>query len=289
MARRIPEYLEGLFDFAGTFPPAAMQAEVALDAYRKHCSGHEGELVNSLAWSVQNLSQIPAGSRIEVSAIGRPSTDWDSWQSAREADAKDLNQFLIDHPESDVLTYEFRCPDTVPIEKIVEASKSLGKECDLYLEIGWDHLESIAVIAEQDWCQVKLRTGGATAQSFPTSEQVARAIQLCLDVEVGFKLTAGLHEPVAHLDSELGAFHHGFLNILVATSLHFHQDLTLSEMAAILNNADEGQWTWGENGVRCGDFASSSEELQVARSFLTTIGSCSISEPYQGLIRLEAW
>ena len=79
---------------------------------------------------------------------------------------------------------------------------------------GW--LAALDELAARE-IHLKFRTGGASADLFPTSAQLAVCIEAALDRELPFKCTAGLHNAVRHRDEETGFEHHGFLNVLLAT------------------------------------------------------------------------
>src|SRR5690606_4638017 len=74
---------------------------------------------------------------------------------------------------------------------------------------------ALDVLAEYD-LRAKLRTGGATADAVPTERELADFLDACLDRQLPFKLTAGLHHPVRHTDAASGLEQHGFLNVLAA-------------------------------------------------------------------------
>ena len=63
---------------------------------------------------------------------------------------------------------------------------------------GWRRSTSVAARS----CRLKFRTGGVTADAFPTEAEVAAWIAAALDRELPFKCTAGLHNAVRHRDAE---------------------------------------------------------------------------------------
>src|SRR5437879_10977610 len=63
----------------------------------------------------------------------------------------------------------------------------------------------------------KLRTGGVTADAFPTSEQIAQALVTPVTHQVPIKFTAGLHHPLRTFRDDVPTNMHGFLNFLGAT------------------------------------------------------------------------
>ncbi len=60
---------------------------------------------------------------------------------------------------------------------------------------------------------LKLRTGGLTADAFPTPGALAAGIAAAHAARVPFKATAGLHHPVRMYRDEVGGVMHGFLNV----------------------------------------------------------------------------
>lgn len=120
--------------------------------------------------------------------------------------------------------------------------------------------------------RLKFRTGGLDAAGFPHAHALARWIDAALDRETPFKCTAGLHHAVRHT-GEGGLEHHGFLNVLVATRRAF-DGAPLDEVVATLEER--------EATVLVADAG----ELDRARRWFTSFGSCSVSEPLDDLLAL---
>ena len=81
----------------------------------------------------------------------------------------------------------------------------------------------------------KLRTGGVTADAFPTGAQIARALVAAVRHRVPIKFTAGLHHPVRLFHESVGTKMHGFLNVLGAGVLaaeHRWSEAQTQEMLA---------------------------------------------------------
>ena len=85
--------------------------------------------------------------------------------------------------------------------------------------------QTIALIAEHNSDEdtptfgYKLRTGGVTADAFPTSAQIARALVTAATHQLPIKFTAGLHHPIRQFRDEVKTKMHGFLNVLGAAVL----------------------------------------------------------------------
>jgi hypothetical protein len=285
-------FLENIIDYAGIFPPAALPASESLANYQSFRNGPENWILGSLAWSCSTLSDlanlVTPNDEIELALIGRPSTGWDTWQDARLQDVEDVNLILEKCPGVAAATYESRLEDLSRIGDALNSLRSLGKETDIYIELPWDQPldDALAEIATQEWARVKFRTGGKTKDAYPSPSQLAGVIKQCIDLEIEFKLTAGLHEPIAHIDESNGAFAHGFLNVLMATSAAYQDDASVEDISAILSASDVSQWSI-KNGLSYASKSLSEEDLNNARSFFGSFGSCSISDPLEGLQRLQ--
>jgi hypothetical protein len=284
-------YLENIIDYAGTFPPAALAAAESVNSYRNYRQGDERWIVGSLAWACSSLNAltplVKEGDEFELALIGRPSTSWESWLDAREQDIQDINKALEAAPGLAAATYESKVADLSKISESLGSLRILSRDIDIYVELPWDEPieEALAEIAAQEWARVKFRTGGATKEAYPTPEQLANVIKQCVDLEVEFKLTAGLHEPIAHIDESNGAFAHGFLNVMMATAIAFEDDASVREMAEVLASADPSLWGI-KKGLSFDGKVLDEDGLNNARSFFGSFGSCSVSEPLQGLQRL---
>jgi hypothetical protein len=123
--------------------------------------------------------------------------------------------------------------------------------------------------------RLKWRTGGTSADLFPSSPDLAAAIDAALDRELPFKATAGLHAAVRHRDPETGFEHHGFLNVLVATRAALDGDdvvpaLEEHDAAAVLARLEQ----------------LGSETLARTRRWFASFGCCGVQDPLEDLVAL---
>lgn len=284
-------YLENIIDYAGTFPPAALAPAESVNQYRGYRKSCDGWIVGSLAWSCSALDAltplVKSEDEFELALIGRPSNSWDTWLDAREQDIQDINKALESAPGLAAATYESKIADLSKITESLGSLRILSRDIDIYVELPWDEpLEDVlAEIAAQEWARVKFRTGGAAKEAYPTPDQLANVIKQCVDLEVEFKLTAGLHEPIAHIDESNGAFAHGFLNVMMATAIAFQDDASQREIADVLSSSDASLWSV-KKGLSFDGKTLDEDALNNARSFFGSFGSCSVDEPLQGLQRL---
>ena len=84
----------------------------------------------------------------------------------------------------------------------------------------------------------KLRTGGVTADAFPTSAQIARALVTAATHQLPIKFTAGLHHPIRQFRDEVKTKMHGFLNVLGAAVLAAEHRWDADQAVMMLEDED---------------------------------------------------
>jgi hypothetical protein len=148
--------------------------------------------------------------------------------------------------------------------------------CLAYVEIprvaGWQDALDVVTSYQRG---AKLRTGGTSAEMFPSVAEVAAFVTACVERATPFKCTAGLHNAVRHRDPRTGFEHHGFLNILLAT----HAALTGGDAAAVLDERS------GEVLAEAARRIAPADAYR-ARALFAGYGSCDIAEPVADLTAL---
>jgi hypothetical protein len=137
---------------------------------------------------------------------------------------------------------------------------------------GW--LAALDELAARE-IHLKFRTGGASADVFPTAAQLAVCIEAALDRELPFKCTAGLHNAVRHTDPETGFEHHGFLNVLLATRLAFDGGAT-ADVTTLLDDHYPNDLV----------ALARTSDLAGVRRWFRSFGSCSVAEALDDLLGL---
>ena len=122
---------------------------------------------------------------------------------------------------------------------------------------------------------LKVRCGGLTADAFPAVEQLGFFLQFCVDNDIPFKATAGLHHAVRHFDPSLGVDRHGFLNLVLAVCEAVEQ----RDPVPVLRTSDVGSLVRLARAVP-------EETAERARQLLVSYGSCSTSTPIEDLTTL---
>lgn len=133
-------------------------------------------------------------------------------------------------------------------------------------------------LADQRGYRAKLRTGGMSAQAFPSEDLLAGCLVALAGRRLPFKCTAGLHHAVRCTDEADGLEQHGFLNVMLAVRAAA-ADADVGQVATILGERDPAAVS---AGVRALDAATAAE----IRWLFTSFGTCSTSEPITDLIGL---
>src|SRR3954447_8119369 len=234
----VPALFRHLVDDAAMFPPGNLPMAEAVTAHRAHLTSPYAELVGPFVCTDQALMDVAAEAarsgdgplRVSVVIAGgaggiEPAIRWGDR-------SKDVEVTAVEVPlrgEDDLSRNALR---------VVRACDDCLDEETAYVEIGLDGAweRALDVVADAGYA-AKLRTGGLDAALFPSEGQVAAFITACLDREVAFKCTAGLHNAVRHTAADTGFEHHGFLNVLLATRASL-DGASQDELAAVLADRD---------------------------------------------------
>ena len=141
--------------------------------------------------------------------------------------------------------------------------------------------------------RAKVRTGGVTANAFPSAKQLARLIKRCVERRVAFKATAGLHHPLRaeypltyDAGAELGTMF-GFLNVFLAAALA-RGGASEADLVPLLEERDPASVKFGDDGVEWRGKVIDAATLRLARTRVaTSFGSCSLREPIDDLKALR--
>ena len=289
-SRGIPPLFTRLVDDAALFPPARLPLPEALAAHRTHDRAWYSTLVGPFLCSDANLPDLctalgdspvplppdgaagvwdlPVGLIITggAGAIG-PAVTWAARADRVQIAAVEV--LVRDEP-----------PLARGVARIALAVDHAGVADDVpvFVEIprtgDWE--SALDAVAEAGY-NAKLRTGGVVAEAFPSEREVAGFVLACLDREVPFKCTAGLHRAVRHTSAD-GFEQLGFLNLLLATRAGL-DGCRAGDLADLLTERDTAAVV---EQVRALDDAAAASCRRWCRSF----GSCSVSEPLDDLVRL---
>lgn len=279
--------LDGLMDYAGLFPPAALPMDAAVRNYATYRRGAERAMLARFVLPAARLEEFVR----EASAYRSDGSAWRLSVLAGASDAATVDAFNREHGSRWIVdTIEAKAAS--PSE--VAALASAFADYTVYVEIpvGDSLRELVAEIAATK-LRAKIRTGGVTADAFPPPEAVLRFLDECLRANVPFKATAGLHHPLRGEyrltyapDAPQGTMY-GFLNVFLAATL-LHAGHSPSALAGLLEERDASAIVVDESGIAWRGLRADSAQLARARAaFAGSFGSCSFEEPVQDLAALQ--
>jgi hypothetical protein len=281
-----------LVDYAGLFPPAALDMRAAIANYAKDSESAEAWMLGRFITPVARLEEFE---RAAKKYLMRPQPWRLSVLAGTDltADLMAINEFNRRHALIDAL--EIKAGRIEEIERIQHAVRASSEELAIYIEIPYtsDPQELIAAIGATG-ARAKARTGGLTPEAFPSAGQIARFIGACASERVPFKATAGLHHPLrsAHrltYDHESASgLMHGFLNVFLAAAW-IYAGMSEDQAVALLEEQQSSALQFDEDGVVWRNRRLANEEIAKARQALAiAFGSCSFLEPVEDL-RALGW
>lgn len=281
--------MAGVVDYAGLFPPAALDMPRAVANYAEYLASPDAWALGRFVVPVARLGELADAKRALV-AVGAP------WQLAAlagsdlAADVERIGAFNAGHRDAVVDTIESRMASAEEIARLAP----LARGYDLFVEVpvAGDPLPLLRAVRDAG-AKAKIRTGGVTADAFPTSEQVARFLAACVSLGVPCKATAGLHHPIRAAyrltyapDAPSGTMF-GFLNVFLAAAF-LRAGASEGEARAILSATDPADFAFDDGGVAWRGRRLTTEALREARSDVAlSFGSCSFREPIDDLQALE--
>ncbi len=167
----------------------------------------------------------------------------------------------------------------------IESKRVINTGKATYCEVPVEQLEAV----KRTGSFAKIRTGGITPASIPSVDTVSAFIEKCADLHLPFKATAGLHHairgvhPLSYEPGAPRAAMHGFLNVFLAAAFACHGERNVD---AILAEEDPDAFRFTENDVHWRDRSLNTQQLDTARQFAHSFGSCSFEEPVNDLISL---
>jgi hypothetical protein len=287
-----------LIDYAGLFPPAEL---TMAEAVKNYAAYHQSEHNWMLGRFIVPASRLDEFEQAAPEYWPRDGEDG-FWKlsvlggSNLEADIAQVNRFSRRHIVGEgakvmIDTIEFKVATINAIEAAMRVMHPT-LTCFIEIPIGDDPRELIKAIGAEGGF-AKVRTGGVTAEAFPSAENLARFIAICAEEDVGFKATAGLHHPLRSVNRLTykpdgpSALMHGFLNVFLAAA--FAQNgMDSQQLIELLEETSPAAFRFESGSVYWLDEMLDVGHLRNARNlFAFAFGSCSFTEPVEDLQRLN--
>ncbi|MEU7585973.1 hypothetical protein AB0A95_06695 [Micromonospora sp. NPDC049230] len=280
MSTQVPVLLDGLVDDAAVFPPGSAALPDALAAHRQHRAAWYADLVGPLLIPASTVTAgqlsalVDPGEGLVIGLIGDTGIgNLPLALSCLAPDGVTARQVEVAVAKRG----EDPLPGVAELLRLIDAMPGVeAVYAELPLTFGLMGALDALTAARADGVPIaaKFRTGGLAAELFPTPTELATVICACRDRDLPFKLTAGLHQAVRHLDPETGFTHHGYANVLAAT-LAAADGVGVSRVAELLTALDPRPL-----------LERATARLHEPRPLWVGFGSCSILEPLTDLIRL---
>jgi hypothetical protein len=300
--------LTGLVDYAGLFPPAALPMTEATARYASFRDGPYAWMLGGFVLPASSLEDFARAAspwlrrgedampwRLNV-LCGAPLDRDLAMMDAFESRHTDVRSGESTGSNVKVEALELRGGNAVAVH---DAATSLAGRHWTWFEIAagpalGSTIEAIARVGGG----AKLRTGGVTAEAFPSSADIATVLLACAKAGVPFKATAGLHHPfpgtypLTYEQDSPRAPMHGFVNVFLAHALatelvrrQYPDPEAVAEIVVLLDDRPDA-FLWEDDGVRWRAHEFTTDDIIRARRLAAGFGSCSFEEPVADLSRL---
>ena len=237
----------GIIDYAGLFPPASSSMEAAVIAYASYRTGPHRELLGRFVVTASRLEEMADAVASTDSAGGEgpwPLTVVMASNLPDEAAA--VQRFRDQWPEQQfrIDSFEAKVASAGQVPIVLQ---QLPVVAEVFLELPVDgSIASAAEAVARNRRFAKVRTGGTSTDSFPTSEELTRFLMAVTRQRGPFKATAGLHHAYRgryrltyEPDAPTGMMF-GFIPLLMATGFLL-KDTPPQAMVAAIRQAAEGE------------------------------------------------
>jgi hypothetical protein len=286
-------------DYAGMFPPCTLELEPALGKHAEYVRSGDSWMLSAFVLPVTKFADVAAfitqfdkRHQLRVSALGPRSENAKDFLNKLSRCADAIRSFQLQHGDVvSVFQLEMVLPQDVDLAGLNEAAALVA---DLKLQSFWEAPaesagKAIALLARanQPGFRYKLRTGGVTADAFPSSVQIARAILASTKHHVPIKFTAGLHHPLRQFREEAKTEMHGFLNVLGAGVLSAEHHWDEAQTIEMLEDQRAASFEFHDTVFAWRDWEITLDRIKARRKFVTSFGSCSFDEPREDLRALK--
>jgi hypothetical protein len=294
--------LEHLIDYAGLFPPAELSMAEAVKNYAAYRQSEHAWMLGRFIVPATRLDEFE-----QAAAEFWPREEDAGWWKLSvlgganlQTDLGHINRFsrrrTVGEAAAAVMidTIEFKAST---VEEIQSALRGMHPTLTCFIEIPIHEdpkeLAELIKAIGAEGAFAKVRTGGVTAEAFPSAENLARFLAVCAEEDVGFKATAGLHHPLSSVNrltykpESPAALMHGFLNVFLAAG--FAQNgMDAAKLAELLEETSPEAFRFESGAVFWRDEMLVVAHIRNTRNlFAIAFGSCSFTEPVEDLQRLH--
>ena len=283
-------------DYAGMFPPCSLALEPALQNQAQYVRSPDAWMLGAFVLPVEQfdaarqlLSQFDPLHPLPVAALGPKTANADALLEAVEKADTAIRWLSSNVDLVSISHLEMFLPHNIDLASLEEARSLLG-DLPVFWEAPPDRAQqTIALLAKHNsdadlpTFGYKLRSGGVTADAFPSSAQIAEALVTPATHQLPIKFTAGLHHPIRQYREEAQTRMHGFLNVLGAAILAAEHKWDEKQTVAMLEDENPESFSFDDEFFAWREWKIDIKPLNNRRRFVTSFGSCSFDEPREDL------
>ena len=290
-------------DYAGLFPPANLSLGPALQNYAGYVRDPDAWMLGPFILptaqfdaAARSLSGFDEQYPLRISALGPRTDNSSAFRQSLAASMAAIASFQASYgAAASIEQFEMPLPPDVNGELIEAIRSSIApSRFSAFLEAPVDAaMNVIELLAThnrdhpQGALGFKLRTGGVTAEAFPSSAQIARVLMTAANQQVPIKFTAGLHHPVRLFHDSVQTKMHGFLNVLGAGVLGLEHRWNEADFRQMLDDEDADSFSFADQRFAWREWEVATERIRTHRKLITSLGSCSFDEPREDLRALK--
>ncbi|HEX8970345.1 hypothetical protein [Oryzihumus sp.] len=258
-----------LFDDAAVFPPGLAPLPRAVGDHLARRTADVADLVGPLlvpASAAEELLTLPlpgpsgrSGPALTVALIGRPGV---AVAAVGEALSRLSQDGRVEVAGVEVgwspgweLALDWQLPVSVEVPRGTQQAKALR--------------DVAAHAGGREGVQAKFRTGATATTDVPAPHELAGFVRACIDADLGFKLTGGLHHAVTGTHD--GEQQFGFLNVLHAVRWALN-GAEVDELEPLLAEQDPEPVLEAVSRMSIAD-------ASITRAFFTAYGCCGVMDP----------
>ncbi|HEX2778095.1 MAG TPA: hypothetical protein VHM30_01275 [Gemmatimonadaceae bacterium] len=288
MSEALKTLLAEVVDYAGLFPPAALDMPGAVAEYARSRESADAWMLGRFVLPANRLDEWSAAAPTDVDgwrwplAVLAQTFEGTLRRTIDAFNARERSRAVIDTAEVRATT----------AREVPNTGISGGVAIFVEIPVADDPARLLDAIAGAG-VRAKIRTGGVTPEAFPTAKQIARFVVRCIERDIVFKATAGLHHPLraeyrlTYAEDPPHGTMFGFLNILLATALA-REGMPEKDLVAALEERNPESLVVGRESLNWRGRAIDLGTLRATRTkSITGFGSCSFREPVEDLKTLH--
>ncbi len=287
MPPSVKALLSSIVDYAGLFPPAKLGMGEAMANYARYQTTPYSWMLGRFVVPASRLNEL------EELLPTFPLKHW-SLSVILSGDVELEIDWVRSLNNNQIAIAALEFPPLPPAE-IEKVFPRLPVAVESFFEIPLQgDIDAYLAAVRHAGASAKLRTGGITADAFPSTAQLCQFIVACAKAQVPFKATAGLHHPLpgnyrlTYEPDSPSTVMHGFLNVAILAALVYWQKVTLEEALEVIEESSIKGFQVKADGIAWSTRNLNLAEIEEVRQrFFRSFGSCSFQEPIDDLKELK--